>query len=664
MKKLFATAIISTLLIVPTFAAAQTTTTTDNSAVIAVLEQLVITLTKELEQLIANRAAGTTASQTPAASAAPSSNYSSYTPVTFSQFQNNPAGYTGQNIEVEGMENTFLPSTGSGNSNFIEVTNLFDTSQPKLMFEVDSQSNYTAVVNALQSKYYPLIRVYGTGMPDQNFSLTSAFQTTTVSLPVVSVSRVDWCPNATQSYSYNGSSLEDDESCPSWTTTAPSSAAGTVYSTPVAASAQNATTQQTSTPNSKPSNSGQCNFNGDVFSCESNPAISISPTSLPSATVGVAYGEALTLTDPDTTSQTIRWNIISGQIPPGIGLAFSPNYALECSGTYCYFTSPPSGVSATSPGSFFGTPTTAGTYTFTLQAIDSQDYIALPTFTITVANPTETQTSSTAPAPTCTLTTSPSSIQSGQQSKLSWTSSDATSGSLSNIGSLSSLNSAMWVAPGMTTAYTATFKGSGGSTNCVATVTFIPPTQTNGKYNQTINFGVSNNDVLQNVTFGIVGFSIDAQASSGLGVSFTAQGDCTVTSDIGTASVGITGVGSCTVTAHQAGNANYNAAPDVSQSFTIYPNVLVSNIIMHDVDNGTLTVGNTDQFSATVSPTAATNNTVSWSSSNSSVATINPNTGFVTGVAAGQTTITAVANDSSGVTSTEMLTVTSSSTGH
>ena len=31
----------------------------------------------------------------------------------------------------------------------------------------------------------------------------------------------------------------------------------------------------------------------------------------------------------------------------------------------------------------------------------------------------------------------------------------------------------------------------------------------------------------------------------------------------------LTGAGSCTVTAHQAGDANYNAAPDVPQTFSI-----------------------------------------------------------------------------------------------
>jgi len=52
---------------------------------------------------------------------------------------------------------------------------------------------------------------------------------------------------------------------------------------------------------------------------------------------------------------------------------------------------------------------------------------------------------------------------------------------------------------------------------------------------------------------------------SGNPVSFTASGQCTVSGS----TVTITGAGTCTVTAHQDGNANYQPAPDVSQTFTI-----------------------------------------------------------------------------------------------
>jgi hypothetical protein len=45
----------------------------------------------------------------------------------------------------------------------------------------------------------------------------------------------------------------------------------------------------------------------------------------------------------------------------------------------------------------------------------------------------------------------------------------------------------------------------------------------------------------------------------------TPGGTCTITDS----TMHITGVGSCTITASQAGNGNYNAAPDVSRSFKI-----------------------------------------------------------------------------------------------
>jgi hypothetical protein len=89
----------------------------------------------------------------------------------------------------------------------------------------------------------------------------------------------------------------------------------------------------------------------------------------------------------------------------------------------------------------------------------------------------------------------------------------------------------------------------------VHVVAATPTTQ-----NQTITFGA-----LSNKTYGDADFTVAATASSGLAVSFTASGDCTVSGD----SVHITGAGSCTITAHQAGNGSYNPAPDVARSFTI-----------------------------------------------------------------------------------------------
>ena len=92
----------------------------------------------------------------------------------------------------------------------------------------------------------------------------------------------------------------------------------------------------------------------------------------------------------------------------------------------------------------------------------------------------------------------------------------------------------------------------------------LNPSATQGftinKASQTITFGA-----LANHTFGDLDFPLNATSSSGLVVSFTATGSCTVSG----VTVHITGAGSCTVTASQLGSNDYNAASPVQQTFTI-----------------------------------------------------------------------------------------------
>jgi hypothetical protein len=87
-----------------------------------------------------------------------------------------------------------------------------------------------------------------------------------------------------------------------------------------------------------------------------------------------------------------------------------------------------------------------------------------------------------------------------------------------------------------------------------------PRTFTIAAAGQTITF-----NPLGNRTYGDPPFTVSATASSGLPVTFTVSGQCT----IATATVTLTGAGTCTVTAHQAGNGFYGAAPDVPQTFSI-----------------------------------------------------------------------------------------------
>jgi hypothetical protein len=77
---------------------------------------------------------------------------------------------------------------------------------------------------------------------------------------------------------------------------------------------------------------------------------------------------------------------------------------------------------------------------------------------------------------------------------------------------------------------------------------------------QSITFGELNNK-----TFGDPDFEVSATASSGLPVSFLANGKCTISGSL----VHLTGAGSCTITAQQGGSVAFEPAASVSRSFSI-----------------------------------------------------------------------------------------------
>ena len=82
---------------------------------------------------------------------------------------------------------------------------------------------------------------------------------------------------------------------------------------------------------------------------------------------------------------------------------------------------------------------------------------------------------------------------------------------------------------------------------------------------QTISFGT-----LANKTLAQSPVTVRATASSGLAVTFTTTTPSVCASG-GTngATISLLTTGTCTVQASQAGNATYNAATPVSQSFTV-----------------------------------------------------------------------------------------------
>lgn len=136
-----------------------------------------------------------------------------------------------------------------------------------------------------------------------------------------------------------------------------------------------------------------------------------------------------------------------------------------------------------------------------------------------------------------------------------------------------------------------------------------------------------------NQTLGAVPAALSATASSGLGVAFQAvtPAVCTVSG----ATLTLVSAGPCTLAANQAGNANYAAAPAVSQTFTVAAAPLTTQ---------TLTVANPANTTWGLVPpaltaTASSGLVVSFASTTPSVCTVSGTT--VTLVSAGTCSVTA-----------------------
>lgn len=177
-----------------------------------------------------------------------------------------------------------------------------------------------------------------------------------------------------------------------------------------------------------------------------------------------------------------------------------------------------------------------------------------------------------------------------------------------------------------------------GTSNCVITANqassatydaAAPVTQTIsiGKANQTISFGT-----LPTLTYAGAAQSISATATSALAVTYasTTTSVCTVSGN----TITPVAAGTCTITADQAGNANYNAAPQASTLSSLV--VAKANQTISFGALPTLTYGGSAQ-SITASSTSLL--AVTLASTTPGVCTISG--GTITPVLAGTCTITA-----------------------
>jgi alpha-tubulin suppressor-like RCC1 family protein len=82
-------------------------------------------------------------------------------------------------------------------------------------------------------------------------------------------------------------------------------------------------------------------------------------------------------------------------------------------------------------------------------------------------------------------------------------------------------------------------------------------------------------------------YAVSASATSGLAVTISVDQSASSVCSISGSTVTFTGFGTCVLDANQAGNANYLAAPQVQQSFTVAPITILTSSPLPDATRGT-----------------------------------------------------------------------------
>ncbi len=109
------------------------------------------------------------------------------------------------------------------------------------------------------------------------------------------------------------------------------------------------------------------------------------------------------------------------------------------------------------------------------------------------------------------------------------------------------------------------------------------------KQDQSISFAPLPNKIL-----GEPPFAVAATASSGLPVSFTASGPCSVSGN----TVSLSAAGVCTITATQVGNDVFNSAPSVSQSFDVLSTAQFAKGVIDAISGMGLPSGTSESLSS------------------------------------------------------------------
>ena len=268
------------------------------------------------------------------------------------------------------------------------------------------------------------------------------------------------------------------------------------------------------------------------------PRTSVDPTTIsPAATVGADYAQPFTASN--TNGLPFVYTITSG-LPASSGLT----------------------IKATT-GEVTGRPTQVGNYLFTVTGTDTSGCSGGRTYPLAVGQGSQAITFTTTPPETPQVGDPSYQIGATASSGLSVSLSiDAASNGICAItGSDGPLSSVALQGVGTCVVNA----NQAGDTNWHA----APPAQQSfaiGKADQAISF---TSTAPTGTQVGGAAYTVTATSSSGLPVTFTVDASATNVCSIAGSSVTFQGVGNCVIDANQAGNATYNAAPQVQQTFGV-----------------------------------------------------------------------------------------------
>jgi hypothetical protein len=331
------------------------------------------------------------------------------------------------------------------------------------------------------------------------------------------------------------------------------------------------------------------------------------------ASLNLVIAPAATITFGTAPTATGTYNVAYSSAVAASGGAGTLTYSLASGSSL------PAGLSLkASTGAITGTPTTVGTFPFTVTASDAYLDSASHAYSITV-NP-EGQTITFANPGTQTVAT-PLTLSAASTSNLTVSFASETTGVCTVSGTTAT----------MVTSGTCTIQATqAGNTDYAAATPVTQSFTVNGEA-QTITFANPGAQALD-----APNLALTASSTSGLTVSFTSEttGVCQVS---GTA-LTMTAIGTCTIEADQAGGSIYAAATPVTRSFTV--NGKAQTITF---DNPGTQYGGTP---LTLSATASSSLTVSFASTTSSVCTVSGTTATMSATGGTCTIVATQAGDS------------------